>query len=188
LNQAFEITPDLLHARFLEHAPKLAAQAAERAARVGRDPPAEIDAVLISTAPVLCPGLTSYLRRAAGLRPDVLALDLVGQAAGRPWPIYETARSLVAAGHCKRVLSSAWRYAAPLFIWTMTRGLSAACLFGDWRRRSVLSASANGGRRVAVEGRRLAPEAETANALRLRAKQRAASQPLDAGGAFAAAE
>src|SRR5580700_9623647 len=31
LNQVFEITPELLQARFLEHAPRLAVQAAERA-------------------------------------------------------------------------------------------------------------------------------------------------------------
>ena len=40
LHQAFEITPDVLHARFLEHAPRLAAQAAERALAAAKTSPA----------------------------------------------------------------------------------------------------------------------------------------------------
>src|ERR1039457_4737673 len=80
LNQAFEITPDALHARFIKNAPALATAAAERALADSKTGPREIDAVLISTCTgYLCPGLTSYTSERLGLRPDVLALDLVGQ-------------------------------------------------------------------------------------------------------------
>ena len=150
LNQAFEITPDVLHARFLEHAPRLAAQAAERALAAAKIGPAEIDALLISTCTgYLCPGLTSYTSERLGLRPDVLALDLVGQGCGAAMPNLQTARSLVAAGHCGRVLSICVEVCSAAFYLDDDAGvLISACLFGDGAGAAVLSASANGGRRV----------------------------------------
>src|SRR5689334_2205842 len=69
LNQAFELTPDDLHARFLKHAPQLATQAAERALADAGLQPNEIDAILISTCTgYLCPGLTSYVTERLKLR------------------------------------------------------------------------------------------------------------------------
>src|ERR1700722_9491134 len=83
LEEAFAINPDTLHERFIKHAPALAVVAAERALAQCKIPPREIDAVLISTCTgYLCPGLTSYAIERLGLRPDVLALDLVGQGCG----------------------------------------------------------------------------------------------------------
>src|SRR5215813_2284362 len=49
LNQAFELSPDALHARFLKHAPLLASQAAQRALADSGDGPQDLDAILIST-------------------------------------------------------------------------------------------------------------------------------------------
>jgi len=150
LQQAFEITPDVLHARFREHAPKLAALAAERALAAAKTSPAEIDAILISTCTgYLCPGLTSYTSELLGLRPDVLALDLVGQGCGAAMPNLQTARSLLAAGHCERVLSICVEVCSAAFYLDDDAGvLISACLFGDGAGAAVLSAAANGGRRV----------------------------------------
>ena len=150
LNQAFEITPDALHARFLEHAPKLAAQAGERALAAAKINPSDIDAVLISTCTgYLCPGLTSYASERLGLRPDVLALDLVGQGCGAAIPNLQTGRSLVAAGHCKHVLSICVEVCSAAFYLDDDAGvLISACLFGDGAGAAVLSSSANGGRRI----------------------------------------
>jgi alkylresorcinol/alkylpyrone synthase len=149
LEQAFEITPDILHARFVEHAPKLAAQAAERALAQAHVSAQEIDAVLISTCTgYLCPGLTSYVSQRLGLRPDVLALDLVGQGCGAAIPNLQTAQSLVAAGR-QRVLSICVEVCSATFYLDDDAGvLISACLFGDGAGAAVLSASANGGRRV----------------------------------------
>jgi alkylresorcinol/alkylpyrone synthase len=150
LNQAFEITPDVLHARFLEHAPRLATQAAERALAAAQTAPAQIDAILVSTCTgYLCPGLTSYASERLGLRPDVLALDLVGQGCGAAIPNLQTARSLVAAGHCQCVLSVCVEVCSAAFYLDDDAGvLISACLFGDGAAAAVLSAAANGGRRV----------------------------------------
>jgi len=150
LQQAFEITPDVLHARFREHAPRLAAQAAERALAAAKTSPAEIDAILISTCTgYLCPGLTSYTSELLGLRPDVLALDLVGQGCGAAMPNLQTARSLLAAGHCERVLSICVEVCSAAFYLDDDAGvLISACLFGDGAGAAVLSPAANSGRRV----------------------------------------
>jgi len=150
LEQAFEITPDILHARFTEHAPKLAAEAAERALAAAKVKPSEIDAVLISTCTgYLCPGLTSYVSERLGLRSDVLGLDLVGQGCGAAIPNLQTAQSLVAAGSSEKVLSICVEVCSAAFYLDDDAGvLISACLFGDGAGAAVLSGSANGGRRV----------------------------------------
>jgi predicted naringenin-chalcone synthase len=150
LNEVFTISRDVLHARFIEHAPKLATQAAERALATAKINPDEIDAVLISTCTgYLCPGLTSHVSERLGLRPDVLALDLVGQGCGAALPNLQAARSLLDSGHHKRVLSVCVEVCSATFYLDDDAGvLISACLFGDGAAAAVLSNSANGGRKV----------------------------------------
>src|SRR5881628_2844409 len=60
LSEAFDLTPDALHARFVKHAPALASQAAAAALQDAGLESENIDAVIISTCTgYLCPGLTS---------------------------------------------------------------------------------------------------------------------------------
>src|SRR5437899_5463253 len=62
LEEAFEVSADAMHRRFLDNAPALATQAAERALADAGVSANEIDAILISTCTgYLCPGLTSYV-------------------------------------------------------------------------------------------------------------------------------
>jgi alkylresorcinol/alkylpyrone synthase len=154
LNHAFEITPDALHARFIQNAPVLATQAAARALASAKTDPREIDAVLISTCTgYLCPGLTSYTSERLGLRPDVLALDLVGQGCGAALPNLQTAQALVASGQYGRVLSICVEVCSAAFYLDDDAGvLISACLFGDGAGAVVLSPLATGGRRVKWKG------------------------------------
>jgi alkylresorcinol/alkylpyrone synthase len=150
LDHAFDLTPDALHARFAENAPALATAAAERALAASQTSPQEIDAVIISTCTgYLCPGLTSYASERLGLRPDVLALDLVGQGCGAAIPNLQTAQTLLAAGRCGRVLSVCVEVCSAAFYLDDDAGvLVSACLFGDGAGAAVLSGAATGGRRV----------------------------------------
>src|ERR1017187_6275957 len=150
LDHAFETTPDALHARFIEHAPALATTAAERALASSKTNPREIDAVLISTCTgYLCPGLTSYTSERLGLRPDALALDLVGQGCGAALPNLQTASALVASGNYGRVLSICVEVCSAAFYLDDDAGvLISACLFGDGAAAAVLSPTAGDGRRV----------------------------------------
>jgi len=150
LEEVFAMTPDVLHARFVAHAPRLATQAAERALAAARTPPEDIDAILVSTCTgYLCPGLTSYVGERLGLRPDVLALDLVGQGCGAALPNLQTASSLLAAGQGQRVLAICVEVCSAAFYLDDDAGvLISACLFGDGAGAAVLAPAAHGGRRV----------------------------------------
>jgi len=150
LDQAFELTPDALHARFIKNAPALATAAAERALASSRTGPREIDAVLISTCTgYLCPGLTSYTSERLGLRPDVLALDLVGQGCGAALPNLQAAQALVASGSYGRVLTICVEVCSAAFYLDDDAGvLISACLFGDGAGAAVLSPTPGSGRRV----------------------------------------
>lgn len=142
LEEAFVLTPDVLHARFARHAPALAAQAAERALAAARLTPADIDAVVISTCTgFLCPGLTSYVSERLGLRADVLALDLVGQGCGAALPNWRTADALLTAGRAQHVLSVCVEICSAAFYLDNDPGvLISACLFGDGAGAAVWSA------------------------------------------------
>jgi alkylresorcinol/alkylpyrone synthase len=109
--------------------------------------PQDIDAVIISTCTgYLCPGLTSYVSERLGLRPDVLALDLVGQGCGAALPNLRTAEALLSAHRCERVLSVCVEVCSAAFYLDNDPGvLISACLFGDGAGAAVLTVGANSG-------------------------------------------
>lgn len=141
LEEAFDLTPDTLHARFLRHAPVVASEAARRALVAACTEVGEIDAVLVSTCTgYLCPGLTSYIIELLGLPREVLALDLVGQGCGAMLPNLRTAEALLASRRCNRVLSIAVEICSAAFYIDDDPGvLISACLFGDGAAAAVLS-------------------------------------------------
>ena len=141
MSEIFESTPDILQARFTRHAPALALEAAQRALKDAGCTPAEMDAVLISTCTgYLCPGLTSYVSEQLGLRPDIFALDLVGQGCGAALPNLRAAESILAAGRAKKVLSICVEVCSAAFYLDDDAGvLISACLFADGAGAAVLS-------------------------------------------------
>ena len=142
LTEVFNLTPDVLQARFTQHAPALAAEAAQRALQDAGCAPADIDAVLISTCTgYLCPGLTSYVSERLGLRADVFALDLVGQGCGAALPNLRTAEAILAAKRAQKVLSVCVEVCSAAFYLDDDPGvLISACLFGDGAGAAVLAA------------------------------------------------
>ena len=142
LEEAFEMNPDALDARFAKYAPSVASSAAARAmANAGIDV-AGIDAVIISTCTgYLCPGLTSYVSERLGLRRDAIALDLVGQGCGAALPNMRMGEALIASGRCRHVLSVCVEICSAAFYLDDDAGvLISACLFGDGAGAAVLSA------------------------------------------------
>jgi predicted naringenin-chalcone synthase len=139
--EIFDQTPDALQARFARHAPALATEAAQRALQDASCPAAEIDTILISTCTgYLCPGLTSYVSEQLGLRPDIFALDLVGQGCGAALPNLRAAESILTAGRAKKVLSICVEVCSAAFYLDDDAGvLISACLFGDGAGAAVLA-------------------------------------------------
>jgi 3,5-dihydroxyphenylacetyl-CoA synthase len=144
LQEAFEITPDALDARFAKHAPAVASRAGRRALADADISARDIDAVIVSTCTgYLCPGLSSYVSELLELRHDVLALDLVGQGCGAALPNLRTAEALVASGRASHVLSICVEICSAAFYLDDDPGvLISACLFGDGAGAAVLSRKA----------------------------------------------
>jgi predicted naringenin-chalcone synthase len=149
IEEAFEVNPDVLHRRFLAHAPQLAARAAHLALQRSQVAPPDVEALLISTCTgYLCPGLTSYVGERLGLRSGTLLLDLVGQGCGAALPNLRTAEALVASGRCARVLSVCVEVcSAALYIDDDPGVLISACLFGDGAAAALLTGAPRPGER-----------------------------------------
>jgi polyketide synthase Type III len=142
LQEVFAIDHATLHARFLANAPALATRAAQHALADAGLRGTDIDGVIVSTCTgYLCPGLSSYVSEGLGLRPDVQALDLVGQGCGAALPNLRTADALLASGRCARVLSICVEVcSAAMYLDNDPGVLISACLFGDGAGAAVLSA------------------------------------------------
>jgi len=149
LDEGFDLDPDTLHRRFVKHAPALASQAAARALDEAKLTPREVDAVIVSTCTgYLCPGLTSYVAEALGLRPDAVQLDLVGQGCGAALPNLRTAEALLASQRSDTVLSVCVEVCSAAFYLDNDLGvLVSACIFGDGAGAAVLSSRPRDGRR-----------------------------------------
>jgi len=151
LDEVFTIDADTLAARFLAHAPVLAAQAGERALARAGVPPESIDAVVVSTCTgYLCPGLSGHVVERLGLRADVQAFDLVGQGCAAALPNLMLGKALLAGGGCGQVLSVCVEVSsAAMYLDNDPGVLISACLFGDGAGAAVLS------RQAATAGRRI---------------------------------
>ena len=151
LNDVFTIDPDTLSARFLDHAPQLAAQAGERALIKAGLLPGQIDAVVVSTCTgYLCPGLSGHVVERLGLRADVQAFDLVGQGCAAALPNLMLGKALLATVDCARVLSICVEVSsAAMYLDNDPGVLISACLFGDGAGAAVLARQAgSAGRRI----------------------------------------
>src|SRR5207302_3603003 len=150
LDEAFELTPDALHARFRKNSTLLANQAAKHALTDAGVRPNEIDGLVISTCTgYLCPVLTSYVSEQLGLRSNTVLLDLVGQGCVAAMPNLRMAEALLASRRCQRVLSICVEVCSAALYFDNDPGvLVSACLFGDGAGAALLATEPNGKRRV----------------------------------------
>jgi alkylresorcinol/alkylpyrone synthase len=141
LDDVFTIDPNTLAQRFLDNAPMLAAQAAERALVQAELQPNEIGAVIVSTCTgYLCPGLSGYVVERLGLRADVQAFDLVGQGCAAALPNMQLGRALLHSGAAEHVLSVCVEVcSAAMFLDNDPGVIISACLFGDGAGAAILS-------------------------------------------------
>lgn len=138
---SLESDPDRLNARFMEHAPGLASEAARKALAASGLDAREIDGLVISTCTgYACPGLTSYVAERLGLRADAVHLDLVGQGCGAAIPNLRAAEGLIGSGQAGNVLCVCVEICSAALYFDDDLGvLVSACLFGDGAAAAVLS-------------------------------------------------
>ena len=141
LDEVFRIDADTLHARFMTHAPALAAQAGARALADAGLAAAEIGAVVVSTCTgYACPGLSGHVIERLGLAAGVQAFDLVGQGCAAALPNLRLGHALLGSGACRQVLSICVEVSsAAMYLDNDPGVLISACLFGDGAGAAVLS-------------------------------------------------
>lgn len=150
LDEFIHFNPDALYARFLQHAPALATNAARRALADANISADDIDAVVISTCTgYLCPGLSSYVVEQLPLKRGIMALDLVGHGCGAALPNLQTAEALLALnGRCRTALSICVEVCSAAFYLDDDPGvLISACLFGDGAAAIILRNQPQPGKR-----------------------------------------
>jgi len=150
LDEVFRIDPDTLHARFLEHAPRLAAEAVDKALVDAGIEAADIGGLVISTCTgYLCPGLSGYVAERLGFRRDIQAYDLVGHGCAAALPNWQLAKALLDSGQCRNVVSACVEVSsAAMYLDNDPGVLVSACLFGDGAGAAVLSAQPSSNKRA----------------------------------------
>jgi alkylresorcinol/alkylpyrone synthase len=136
LNEAFE-----------REAPRLGVEALRKAlASAGADPH-EVDALFVCTCTgYLCPGVSSHVAGAMGLRPDCALLDVTGLGCGAAIPTLRAAFGHLAA-HPEAVVAvlAVEVCSAATFLCEDRGVLVSACLFGDGASASIWRAQDAGG-------------------------------------------
>lgn len=92
LSEVNEESPDAANERFTRVATDIGRQAVERCLAAAGLKPEEVDGLIVTTCTgYLCPGLTSYISEAVGLRDDLYAVDLAGLGCGAAIPALRAA-------------------------------------------------------------------------------------------------
>jgi len=138
----FDYSPDQLNEIFRREAPALSLTALRGALGKAAIRAEEIDALFICTCTgYLCPGVSSYVAEALGLRPDAVLHDIVGHGCGAAIPMLRAARNFLAAEPDATIATIAVEICSASFYLDDDPGvLVSACLFGDgaaaaiWRK------------------------------------------------------
>jgi alkylresorcinol/alkylpyrone synthase len=139
IGRVFDLTPDELNRGFRAEAPRLAGAALAAALAKAGIAAGELDALLICTCTgYLCPGLTSYVAEAFGLRADAILHDLVGLGCGAAIPMLRAASHLLAAQPEAKVACVAVEVCSAAFYLDDDPGvIISACLFSDGAAATV---------------------------------------------------
>lgn len=122
-----------LNESFEREAPRLAAAALEKALAEAGITAGGIDALFICTCTgYLCPGVSSHVAEALGMRETVYLHDLVGLGCGAAIPLMRSAAGFLAAHPGARVATIAVEVSSAAFYLDDDPGvLISLCLFGD---------------------------------------------------------
>lgn len=144
----FGLGPQALNEIFEAEAPPLALSALNKSLDRAGLRAADIDALFLCTCSgYLCPGLSSHVAEAAGLRDDCFLADLVGLGCGAAIPTLRAAQGFVAANPGAKVATVAVEVCSAAFFADNDPGvLISLCLFGDGAAAALWSDEAAPGR------------------------------------------
>jgi predicted naringenin-chalcone synthase len=141
LADVLRTSQDELIARYQKYAVQTAVEAAEHALESAGLVPDDVDAIVVNSCTgYLCPGLTSYVAEALGLRSEIRPYDLQGMGCGGAVPNLETAYNYLQAHQGRDVLSIAVEIcSATIFHGEAPDLLISNALFGDGAAAAVLT-------------------------------------------------
>ena len=133
----FEAGAQQLNEYFEREAPALAVTALEKTGIKTR----EIDALLVCTCTgYLCPGVSSHVAEAMGMREDIYLQDLVGLGCGAAIPTMRAAQGFLAANPGSKVATVAVEVCSAALYMNEDPGvLISMCLFGDGASAAIWS-------------------------------------------------
>ncbi len=129
----FNASASELNHCFEREGPRLGRRALEKALEHAELAASELDALIVCTCTgYLCPGLSSYVAEACGLREDAFLQDLVGQGCGAAIPSLRAAQAQLALEPDAKVAVLAVEVCSAAFYIDDDPGVViSACLFGD---------------------------------------------------------
>ena len=141
IEPVFDLSATQLNALFEKEAPKLAAQALEKALGRANLKARDLDALIVCTCTgYLCPGVSSHVAETLGLRPDAFLQDIVGLGCGAAIPTLRCARGVIAAEPDAIVATVAVEICSAAFYVDDDPGvLISLCLFGDGASAAIWS-------------------------------------------------
>lgn len=141
LDHIFDLDAEALNRAFETHAPAVAAQALHDGLERAGLRPSELDALFVCTCTgYLCPGVSSYVAEATGMRTDAYLHDLVGMGCGAAIPALRAGSAFAAAEPGTRVAVVAVEICSAAFYLDDDPGvLISASLFGDGAACAILS-------------------------------------------------
>lgn len=137
--ELFDLDAGQLNALFEKEAPEMTQTALERALAKAELTATDIDAVIICTCTgYICPGITSYVAEAMGMREDCYLQDIVGLGCGAAVPTIRSAHGFLAANPDATVAVVAVESCSSAFFIDNDFGvLISLCLFGDGASASI---------------------------------------------------
>ena len=97
ISEILEESRDVIHERFRREAARIGAEALRKVLSKAGIKPGDLDGLVTTTCTgYLCPGLSSYISEALGLRADLFAMDLAGLGCGAALPALRAADQYLA--------------------------------------------------------------------------------------------
>jgi alkylresorcinol/alkylpyrone synthase len=135
----FDAGPEKLNQVFEEEAPKLGSSALNKALQSAGMKASELDGLMVCTCTgYVCPGLSSFIAEAIGMRQNVELSDLVGMGCGAAIPTLRNVHHRLKANPELRIAMVAVEVCSAAFYLDNDPGvIISACLFGDGAAASI---------------------------------------------------
>jgi len=133
LDQAYSETPDEANKRFEQVGTQLGAEAVRKVLDTSGLDKTDIDGLIVTTCTgYLCPGLTSYVSEAVGMKDDLFTLDITGTGCGAAIPALRSADQYLQTHTNKNIIVLCVEVCSAAIAWgTEIDLILSNAIFGD---------------------------------------------------------